>query len=162
MEDHAVGLSHLQRRTVHDQQAFFQVHIEKGQRSRILVQRYQMAVIREQGHILGIFSAHRQAQQPGQEPGFLVDPVNRSAVVSRIGAAQIIEILGQIQCARGRTARVIVVQRADALDLLKERVVLLLPVGINVNAVFQLMDDVEILAVFAEFQTSTRLSFPDT
>ena len=108
MENHAVWLRNLQLPSVHNKQSFFQIGGKKGERPRILVQRHQMAVVREQRHILGIFTAHRQTQQLGKKPRFPVNFINRRAVVPRIGAAQIIIIIGQVQRARRGTARMII------------------------------------------------------
>ena len=115
-----------------------------------------MPVVRKQRHILGIFPAHRQTQELGQDPALLIDPIDRRTVVARVGAAEIIVVVRHAQRACRGAARMIIVQRADGLDLFKEGIVSFFPVGIDVDAVLQLMNDIKILSVLAEFQMSGR------
>lgn len=56
-----------------------------------------MSIIREQHRILRIFSTDRQTEQFRQKSGLLVNLVHYDAVISRIGADQILEILRKIQ-----------------------------------------------------------------
>ena len=156
MEDHAVGLGHRDLPSVHDQQPLLQIRREEGKGSGILIQGYQMPVVREQRHILGIFPAHRQTQELGQDPALLIDPVDRRTVVARVGAAEIIVVVRHAQRACRGASRMIIVQRADGLNLFKEGIVPFFSVGINVDAVLQFMNDIEVLSVLAEFQMSGR------
>ena len=78
-----------------------------------------MLIIRKQRRVLRIFAADRQAEDPFKQPCLLVDPVHDHAVIARVGADQILKILRQIQRARRRIGRMIIIYRGNRLDLSK-------------------------------------------
>ena len=123
MENHAVRLRNLHLRAIHNQQPLFQIRRKKSERSRILIQPNQVLIIREKRHILRILPAHRKTQKLRQQPRFFINLINSRAVISRIGAAQIPEIIGKIQRAGRGASRMIIIQRTDRLYFFKERIV---------------------------------------
>ena len=109
MEDNAVRLIHLHLPSVHDNNLLIHIHRKKRHGIRLVIQGNQMPVIRKQYGVLGIIAADGKAQHLGKQPALLVYGIEGDAVVSRIGAAQIFEIFRNIQCARRRSARMVIV-----------------------------------------------------
>ena len=121
-----------------------------------MVERYQMAVIGEQSRILGILSADRQAKHLAQIAVVRVDLEDHYGVVAGIGADEVLKVGREIERARRRSLRVIVVERGNGLDLLKIGCAVHFMVEIDVNDILQLMDDIQEVAVLGELEVPRR------
>ena len=84
MENNAVGLIHLDLLAVHDKQSLVEIHREEGHRIGLMIEGYQMPVIGEQGGILGIFAADRQAQYLCQISVVRIYAENNNGIVAGI------------------------------------------------------------------------------
>ena len=121
-----------------------------------MVERYQMAVIGEQSRILGILSADRQAKHLAQIAVVRVDLEDHYGGVVGIGADEVLKVGREIERARRRSLRVIVVERGNGLDLLKIGCAVHFMVEIDVNDILQLMDDIQEVAVLGELEVPRR------
>ena len=115
-----------------------------------------MLIIREKRHILRILPAHRKTQKLRQQPRFFINLINSRAVISRIGAAQIPEIIGKIQRTGRGASRMIIIQRTDRLYFFKERIILFFLIGIHINTILQLMHNIEKFPILTELQMPWR------
>lgn len=101
MENDAVRLINLHLFSVHDDESLVQVNREECHGIRLMVQRYEMPVVREQRHVLRIIAADRKAQYFGEKAGLVINPVYDDTVVSRIRTQKIIKILRKGERAGG-------------------------------------------------------------
>ena len=94
-----------------------------------------MPVIRKKTHILRIISADRQTQDLIKHSRLLINAVDHRAIVPGVRAYQVFKVIGYVQRTCRRTARMIIIQRRDRLDLLKLRISGNLLVGVDINII---------------------------
>ena len=84
MENDAVRLVHLDFLGRHDNGLFLNIHSEECHGIRLMVEADQMLVIGEQGCILGIFAADRQAQYLCQISVVRIYAENNNGIVTGV------------------------------------------------------------------------------
>ena len=152
VENDAVGFIHLDFFGTHDQGLFLNINREECHGVRFVIEADQMFVIREEGGILGILAADRQAEYLFQMPVIGIYAEDHDGIVSRIGADEVFEIRGKIQRARCRTGCMIVIEGGNRLYLFKIGAVFRVKVEIYIDQVFELMDDIKEMTVAGEFE----------
>ena len=156
MEDDAVGLLDMDLLPMHDHQALLQIHGKEGHGIRFVVEGYQMPVVREEGRVLGILAADRQAEDLAQIAIVGVDAVYNNRIVTRIGADQIFMVGGEVQGRRCGSLGMVIIQGGDGLDLLEIRIAIDFIIEVDIDDILQLMDDIKIMTVLGEFHMSGR------
>ena len=92
MENYAVRFVHLDLFAVHHKKPFLEIHSKEGHRIGLVIERDQMAVVREQRGILGIFTADREAEYLVEVSVVRINAEDNNRVVSCVGTDQILEI----------------------------------------------------------------------
>ena len=156
MEDDAVRLLNMDLLPMHDHQALLQIHGKEGHGIRFVVEGYQMPVIREEGRILGILTADRQAEDLAQIAVVGIDAVYNNRIITRIGADQIFMVGGEVQGRGCGAFGMVIIQGGDGLNLLEIRIAIDFIIEIDIDDILQLMDYIEIMTVLGEFHMPGR------
>ena len=146
MENNTVWHVNFYGRPVHNQSFILRIHMEKCHIIGFMVQGYHVFIIGKQAGILGIFSAHGQTEQPGQKTCFLVHAIEHCGIVSCIGTQQKTVVIGKGQCTGSIDIGIFYI--LNRLYLLKDRIIVLILIGIYINIAFPLMYDINKSANF--------------